>query len=93
MISLWPGGSWIRSSQITERAMQDEAERIAGEISGTMQAMLLRARHHGFGMPMRCHGPANTMKALRVRGLGHGDYVYLTPLGVAVRAILQQREG
>lgn len=62
---------------------------IAAGLSEQMRAMLLRARPDTVSGPPRCYGPSNTRKALRERGLGSGDYCYLTPLGEAVRNHLE----
>lgn len=62
---------------------------IADGLSEKMHSMLLQARQEEFHQPDRCRGPANTRQALRERGLAHGDFCHLTPLGLAVREILK----
>lgn len=68
-----------------------EIAAIAKGLSKAMQSMLLWSRP-GWREPPRCYGRGVTKKALRERGLGSGDFCYLTPLGLAVRAHLQQAD-
>lgn len=68
-------------------------EEIVRGMTEAMRAMLLRARREWSDQPPRCYGPANTKKALRERGLGSGDFCYLTPLGLQVRTYLESKEG
>lgn len=63
---------------------------IAAGLTQPMRDMLRLSRIEGRFGPPRCWGPANTKAALRERGLGHGDWCYLTPLGLAVRAHLRK---
>lgn len=53
------------------------------------EALTTATRQWGNGL-YRPTAPGVTRKALRDRGLGHGDWAYLTPLGLAVRKALLQ---
>lgn len=64
------------------------ASEVASKLSQHMKAMLRHARPDSYSAPPRCYGRGVTKKALRDRGLGHGDFCYLTPLGLAVREYL-----
>lgn len=67
---------------------QQRVEEIAGRLTKAQRFALTTARE-GYHEPPRCYGPGVTRKALRERGLAHGDFAYLTPLGLAVRTHLQ----
>lgn len=71
--------------------MSDDIAAIAAGLSEKQKAMLCRSRRKWSHMPHWCSGPANTKKALRDRGLAHGDFCYLTPLGLAVRQHLMEQ--
>jgi hypothetical protein len=64
---------------------------IAARLSDAQRSMLLRSRPHNLNEPPRCYGPGTTRKALRERGLGHGDYCYLTPLGLSLAQYLRSQ--
>ena len=61
---------------------------VAASLSDPQRAMLARARREWLAHPPRCYGPTNTRKALRDRGLAHGDCCYLTPFGIEVRKLI-----
>lgn len=68
-------------------------EEIASKLSKTQRQSILSARRNWSYEPPRCYGHPPTMRALRERGLAHGDFCYLTPLGLEVRNILLNGEG
>lgn len=70
-----------------------DAETIARGLSKAQRGSMIRARRAWSDEPPRCYGPGVTLKALRERGLGHGDFCYLTPLGLAVRDVLLMEKG
>lgn len=68
---------------------------IAKGLTKAQREAIGRSRRTWPTEPHRCFGPGVTRKALRERGLAHGDFAYLTSLGLAVRAhiIANQTEG
>lgn len=58
---------------------------IARGLSHAQRLLIVRSRRDWSNEPPRCFGPGTTKKALRERGLAHGDSAYLTPLGLSVR--------
>jgi hypothetical protein len=61
---------------------------IIAELSEAQRVSLISARASYPENIYRVLGHGVTRKALRARGLGHGDFCYLTPLGLAVRSAL-----
>lgn len=76
-----------------EEPPMDSVEQVMKGLTSPMRAMLARSRREWPNLPPRCYGPANTRRALRERGLAHGDFAYLTPLGLEVRARLLSSSG
>lgn len=72
-------------------ATPENVQEVVAGLSDKMRRMLLWARPD-WKEPPRCYGPANTKQALRARGLAHGDFAYLTPLGLAVRAHISKEK-
>jgi hypothetical protein len=70
---------------------EQEVAAIIAKLTKAQRAMISRARP-GWNEPPRMYGPGITKKALRDRGLAHGDFAYLTPLGLAVRTALASQE-
>lgn len=66
---------------------QDIAE-VAKGLTKAQREAICNANSSYHGDLDRVYGAGVTRKALRERGLGHGDYCYLTPLGLAVRSHL-----
>ena len=66
----------------------DEIARVAEGLTKTMCRALCSARQVNLGEPLRVYDRGMIRKALRTRGLGHGDFCYLTPLGLAIRTHL-----
>ena len=60
---------------------------MAARLTKAMQSALRMASEERQGL-YRVRDRGIVRKALRERGLGHGDYCYLTPLGLGVRAHL-----
>ena len=68
----------------------DDVDRIVAGLSPAQRAALLNASKSFARDRDRVAATGATRKALRDRGLGHGDWCYLTPLGLRVRARLAE---
>jgi hypothetical protein len=66
-------------------------EELAGKLTEAQRAAILNARSSYSGERDRVFAAGMTRKALRERGIGHGDWCYLTPTGLALRAHLQNQ--
>jgi hypothetical protein len=68
--------------------MTRDVEGVAKGLTEAQRRAILAARPSYDGLRDCVFAAGMTRKALRERGIGHGDWCYLTPLGLAVRAHL-----
>lgn len=66
---------------------ENDVAAIANSLSEPQRGMILRARAILFDRPPAIRGPSNTRTSLQRSGLASG--IFLTPLGLAVRAHLE----
>jgi hypothetical protein len=73
-----------RGARMTHPVIGD-VEAVAPSLTKAQREAVERAYSSPFDKHPRVAATGATRKALRDRGLGHGDWCYLTPLGLAVR--------